>query len=142
VKVYDSLEDVTRLIEGFVKCTLPGEEWTHQAHLIVGLWHVSQHDTATATDLLRDRIKRYNIACGKQNTDTSGYHETITCFFVWFIKKYLDSVEAESSLVALVNDFCGRYGNNNLPLEYYSKERLMSVEARLGWVEPDLKPLL
>jgi hypothetical protein len=141
VKVYDSLEDVTGLIEGFVNCTLPGAEWTHQAHLIVGLWHCSKYDAVTATELLRDRIKRYNLACGKQNTETSGYHETITRFFVWFIKKYLDGVEANRPLVELVNDFCARYGNSNLPLAYYSKERLMSVEARLGWVEPDLQAL-
>jgi hypothetical protein len=61
---------------------------------------------------------------------------------VWFIKKYLDGAEANRSLVELVNDFCARHGNSNLPLEYYSKERLMSVEARLGWVEPDLQPLM
>lgn len=142
MKVYDSLEDLTRLIEGFENCTLPCHEWTHQAHLIVGLWHCLKYDAAEATSMLRNRIKRYNIACGKQNTETSGYHETITRFFVWFIKKYLDGVEANRSLIELVNDFCRRYGHSNLPLEYYSKERLMSVEARLGWVEPDLQPLL
>ena len=27
------------------------------------------------------------------------------------------------------------------PLGFYSRERLFSVEARLGWVEPDLGPL-
>ena len=26
-------------------------------------------------------------------------------------------------------------------LRYYSRERLMSPEARFGWVEPDLQPL-
>jgi hypothetical protein len=31
--------------------------------------------------------------------------------------------------------------NPNWLLEYWSRERLMSVEARRNWVEPDLKTL-
>jgi len=34
-----------------------------------------------------------------------------------------------------------RYGSKRLPFEYYSRERLMSWEARMDWVGPDLKPL-
>jgi hypothetical protein len=30
----------------------------------------------------------------------------------------------------------------NFPLTYYSAERLFSNEARISWVEPDLKPFL
>ncbi|MBL8206101.1 MAG: hypothetical protein JNM09_17830 [Blastocatellia bacterium] len=139
--VYDSLDDLTRLVEGFAACTLPCHEWTHQAHLIVGLWHCSQHDAVEATDILRERIKRYNVSCGKQNTESSGYHETITCFFVWYIKRYLNNVDPQRSLVELVNDFCAHHVESSSPLKYYSQERLMSVAARLGWVEPDLRAL-
>lgn len=140
--VYDSLDQLTRLIEGFATCTLPCDEWTHQAHLIVGLWYCSQHDATEATDILRDSIKRYNVSCGKQNTESSGYHETITRFFVWYIKRYLDALDAPRSLVAIVNDFCAQHVERSSPLNYYSQERLMSIAARLGWVEPDLQPLL
>jgi hypothetical protein len=34
-----------------------------------------------------------------------------------------------------------RYGERDLPLRHYTKERLMSAEARFGWVEPDLRPI-
>lgn len=141
MKVYDSPEAIARLVEGFENCTLPCDEWTHQAHLIVGLWYVSQHEPLVATDLIRKRIKHYNLACGKQNTETGGYHETITRFFVWLIAKYLKAAPRNRSFVVVVNDFCARYDDKDLPLRYYTKERLMSVAARLGWVEPDLQPL-
>lgn len=140
--VYDSLDELKRLIEGFADGTLPCHEWTHQAHLIVGLWYCSRHDTEDATNILRRSIKRYNLACGKQNTDTSGYHETITRFFVWLTKKYLVAAPPHCSFLQLVNDFCEQHGDKNLPLRYYSQERLMSVTARLDWVEPDLQPLM
>lgn len=139
--VYDSPDALTRLIEGFATCTLPCQEWTHQAHLIVGLWYCSQHDATTATDILRNSIRQYNLACGKQNTETSGYHETITRFFVWYIKRYLAGTDPQRSFVATVNDFCVHHVERSSPLKFYSQERLMSVEARLGWLEPDLQAL-
>lgn len=140
--VYDSLDALTRLVESFADCTLPCHEWTHQAHLIVGLWYCSQHDTEAATTILRNSIKRYNVSCGKANTDTSGYHETITRFFVWYIKRYLSNTDTQRSFVTLVNDFCAHHVESSSPLKFYSQERLMSAAARLGWVEPDLQPLL
>ena len=139
--VYDELDDLMRLIACFADCSLPPHEWTHQAHLIVGLWYCSQHDETQALNILRDRIKRYSIARGKQNTDTSGYHETITRFFVCYINHYLHDADPQFSLLELVNDFCAHQLENSSPLKFYSKERLMSVEARLGWVEPDLQSL-
>jgi hypothetical protein len=33
------------------------------------------------------------------------------------------------------------YADRNLPLKYYSKPHLMSVEARMKWQEPDLGPV-
>ena len=139
--VYDSPDDLTRLVEGFAQRTLPCHEWTHQAHLIVGLWYCSRHEADAATSILRESIKRYNIACGKQNTETSGYHETITRFYVWYIKRYLDASDPQLSFLEVVNDFCAHHTESSSPLKFYSKDRLMSVEARLGWLEPDLRPL-
>jgi hypothetical protein len=34
------------------------------------------------------------------------------------------------------------YGDPALPFKYYSRDRLMSGEARTIWVEPDLQNLL
>ena len=139
--VYESQDDLTRLINGFANRTLPCHEWTHQAHLIVGLWYCSHHDATTATDILRNCIKQYNIACGKQNTENSGYHETITLFWVRIIRSYLSKATLECSLVHLVNDLVTRYSDGKFPFEYYSRDRLMSWEAKTNWIEPDLKPL-
>ena len=35
----------------------------------------------------------------------------------------------------------GPEGQRDWPLGYYSRDRLFSVEARLGWVAPDLAEL-
>ena len=87
MKAYNSQEEILRLIEGFENGSWPAAEWKHQAHLAMGLWYLSKHDVPDATKLIRDGIKKYNVATGGQNTDTSGYHETITLFYIWYIKK-------------------------------------------------------
>ena len=142
MKTYYSRDEILSLIEGFENRILPKEQWTHQAHLVMAVWYLSMLDVPEATDIIRNGIKSYNAAVGGENTDTSGYHETITIFYIWFVKKFLTNANSENSLVENTNNFCARYGDKNLPFEYYSKELLMSVEARRKWVEPDLQPLL
>jgi hypothetical protein len=137
--VYESVAEIEQLIAGFENGSLPAIEWTHQAHLTMAIWYLSKHERATATKLICDGIRQYVLATGKQNTDTDGYHETITLFYIWFVNKFLTCSNAGNSLVENTNNFCRLYGDKNLPLHYYSRELLMSVEARRNWVEPDLK---
>jgi hypothetical protein len=129
------------LVEAFIACTLPKAEWTHQAHLRVGLWHLLRHNAEEALALLRVRIQRYNVSRGGANTDHAGYHETITRFYVWVIGRFLRSADRSQGIDQLAEDLICRYGEKNLPLRYYSRELLFSVPARRQWIEPDLAPL-
>ena len=138
---YRTSAEVLRLVREFEACTLPRAEWTHHAHLTVGLWYLLRHDEAAATRLIRDRIRRYNRAWGVETTPTGGYHETITLFYVWAIGKFLAHAGRDCTLAALANRLVAECGDRDLPLAYYSRERLMSWEARTRRVEPDLKPL-
>ena len=133
--------EVEMLAHEFADCTLPRERWTHQAHLTVALWYLARHTRAEATRLIREGIKRYNRACGVRTTPTSGYHETLTLFWIRIVGGYLERAAGDSrSLVHLVNGLLSDH-DTSLPLNYYSRERLMSGEARARWVEPDLKAL-
>ncbi len=140
-KPYSLREEIEGLVREFESCTLPRERWTHHAHLTVALWYLKRRSRAEAVTLIRDGIQRYNKASGIITTKESGYHETITRFYIWAVGKYLSSAEA-GSIVELANGLIeSRYADKSLPLEYYSRERLMSWRARLDWVEPDLKSL-
>jgi hypothetical protein len=141
MKSYSEPDEIERLVEAFESCTLPREEWTHCAHLTVALWYLIHHDDVEATKLIREGIQKFNLARGIVTTRTGGYHETITLFYVRIISKHLRETGTDDSIVNLVNSLMQTYGDKNLPLEYYSRERLMSWEARMNWVEPDLKPL-
>jgi hypothetical protein len=52
-----------------------------------------------------------------------------------------ESGEAGSDWAARVNRLLERYGARDLPLRHYTKDRLLSADARFGWVEPDLRPI-
>lgn len=129
------------LAEQFTACTLPKEQWTHHAHLRVGLWHVLRFGPDQALDLLRERISRYNVATGGVNTATDGYHETITRFYVWAIARFVDGADRSRREDDLADELLRTHGNRDLPLRHWSRERLFSSDARLTWVEPDVRPL-
>jgi hypothetical protein len=130
-----------RLAAAFCDCSLPKALWTHEAHLRVGLWHLLRHSPDEALVRLRDGICRYNVACGVANTETSGYHESITRFYVRLIARFVAGADRDRPMDDLADELVRDYGDRELPLLHWSKERLMSPEARQGWVEPDLAPL-
>lgn len=134
--MFESLTE--RIAKAFCNCTLPKEEWSHEAHLKVGLWHLLKYSPIEAMCHLRDGIRQYNTACGVANTDTSGYHETITQFYVTIIKYFLEGQDIHQPVDRLATKLLKTYEDHNLVFTYYSKERLMSKEARCHWVEPDL----
>jgi hypothetical protein len=136
---YHSSAEVLRLMREFEACSLPRGRWTHHAHLVVALCYLVRHGEAKATALIRDGIRRYNEACGIKTTRSSGYHETITLFYIRVIRKFLSDANRDCTLAALANALISACGDKNLPLEYYSRERLLSWEARTTWLEPDLK---
>ena|ERR1041384_2502572 len=130
--------DIAQLVCEFEACTLARERWTHEAHLVVGLWYLVRHEAGAATALIRAGIKRYNQACGIVQTETSGYHETITLFYVRVISCYLARAPKGATIDELVRGLLATCGDRQLPLKYYSRERLFSAAARTSWVEPDL----
>ena len=56
-----------------------------------------------ALSQLRQGITRYNESVGTANTDSSGYHETLTSFYVDLIARFLDQSDRTQSLDALAS---------------------------------------
>ena len=137
-----SVGEITDLIRAFEDTTLPHSAWTHRAHLTIALWYLAHHSGREATARIRTGIKRYNASKGILTTPTGGYHETLTMFWTCLVSHTLLCAPPDTSLVGLANVMLRRCGNKDLPLLYYSRDRLMSARARCSWVEPDLRPLI
>ncbi|MFM7675234.1 MAG: hypothetical protein ACKO5F_06550 [Synechococcus sp.] len=133
---------VNELVQAFTAGTLPRHEWTHHAHLTVGLWHVLQAPSpGEALEALRRGIRRYNVATGTENTDCQGYHETITRFYVGLIQHFLQHADRRQPIDALAAELIARHGERSLLGRHYSRKLLDSSAARLHWHEPDRRPL-
>ena len=138
---YESVAEIESLVARFVDGTLPCAEWTHRAHLTVGLWHAREFPADEALARMRAGILRYNTTCQVPNTPTRGYHETITWFYMTVLSRHLTTISDRSDWTTVTNDAIERYGEKELPFDYYSRDRLMSAEARSAWVAPDVRSL-
>jgi hypothetical protein len=137
----DSLP-LTDLVTAFRSCALPRLQWTHAAHLRVGAWHVHHHGAAAALDLLRSGIRRLNDRHGTLNSESSGYHETITAAYVRLIEPFLSAFASEISLEQRAGILVeGPLADRSVLFRFWSRELLMSERARAEWVPPDLAPL-
>ena len=125
-------------IESFVRAVEDGSlsksEWTHSRHLVMALWYLSRHNRDEATRLIRDGIQRYNERLG----NLTGYHETITLAWVAVIERFLSVRDLDVPLSVLAGELLGQCGDKNYLLRFYSRERLLTEEARHRWVPPDL----
>lgn len=140
--VYTSESEIIRIGEGFAACTLPRSEWTHAAHFAATLWLLRTRPELDAPAVMPGMIRAYNDSVGRANDDSGGYHETITQASLRALKGVLAANPPDMPLFQIVNALMASgLGNPNWLLEYWSQARLMSVEARLGWLEPDKKPL-
>jgi hypothetical protein len=79
---------------------------------------------------------------GGVNDDTQGYHNTITRAYLRGVRLFLEGSDTSRPIHELVNELLhSPMGKRDWPLRFWSKERLMSVKARRGWVDPDLEAM-
>lgn len=135
---YQSIEEVQVLLTKFERGTLALEQWDHRAHLALCCLYLMNHPRR-AEQLIRDGIKSLNRANGVISTPTSGYHETLTLFWIAKVRSLLDVCAGDD--LAVVNAVVNGLANKKLVLFHFSRERIMSMEARESWCEPDLQPL-
>ena len=122
--------------------TLPKSEWNHAAHFALALWCLRHRPQLAEPEPMRSIITRLNEAHGTPNTDSEGYHHTITCASLRAAGAVHDNVPAEVPLNMVLSDLlAGPFGRSGWILEFWTEGRLFSVEGRRDWIEPDRAPL-
>jgi hypothetical protein len=126
----------------FLACSLPKAGWTHEAHIATTSWLILERGDIHPERDLPGLIRRYNESVGGVNSDTEGYHETITQVSIRGVRAALARSEGQEGLAARVNNLLqAPEGRRDWPLRFYSRALLFSKEARLAWSEPDLVSL-
>jgi hypothetical protein len=141
-RLFASDADVVRVGEGLLAADLPRAEWTHEAHLGATAYLLLRHPEVDLDAELPGLIRRYNESVGGVNSDSEGYHETITRVFLHGIRVFLGEADLREPLHDIVNELLlSPMGAREWPLRFYSPALLFSVEARRSWVPPDLSAL-
>jgi hypothetical protein len=133
--------EIDAFLAAFEGCTLPKERWTHGAHLLTGACYVHGLGRDAALARMRVCVRRYNESVGGKNTDTSGYHETITVMWIRLLdglRREVGAMERAEFARLAVERFVGE---KDVFKRYYDFDVVGSVVARREWVEPTLLAL-
>lgn len=136
---YQSEDEIEAIVKGFENCTLPDSGFKHAEHLTVALsyLHRSGLTVEDATTRMREALYRF---LDKYADDRQAYNETITLFWVKVVNSFLERTDTARPIEEISNELIESFGNSNLIYDYFSREHLLSKEARKAWVEPDVKP--
>jgi hypothetical protein len=123
-------------LAAFEACTL--EEFHHRDHIKVAYLYLRRSSLDEAIAKVRTGLQALALAWGAPVDNLEkGFHETITQAWVRLVHLRLN----ECGVVESADAFCDRQPQlmQKTRLElFYSRERLMTWEAKRTFVEPDL----
>jgi hypothetical protein len=126
------------LLSGFKDGSWPGRDFRHPAHLAVCACFILDGDHAM--ERLRLAICRYNENQGGKNTADSGYHETITRFWVDIVRDAIEAMPPGLTRLETARDIVARFRDQrDLFQKHYDFDVLKSREARAVWIPPTVK---
>jgi hypothetical protein len=138
---FTSDNEIITIGNGLLDRTLPKTAWTHAAHFAATLWLLQCRPEVEISHEMPGIIRGYNEATGGANTDTAGYHETITQASIRAARAFLAEAPSQPLFVTCNALMQSRLGFPDWLLEYWTRSRLFSVEARREWLEPNIKRL-
>ena len=128
--------DNDSFLSRFERCTLPEREWTHLAHVRVASLYLTHQSPDEALMRICDGILSYNTEVLHR---PEKYSETITVAFTHIVLGRMRATESWDTFATRIDELLDP--KTPILLNYYSKERLFSDEARTLFVEPDMAEL-
>ncbi|HEV7859316.1 MAG TPA: hypothetical protein VGO91_11910 [Pyrinomonadaceae bacterium] len=132
---FESAAEIEILVQKFESCQLSLAEFKHRQHLTVALWYLSTSTEREAIERMCQGLQRFISHHGE-----TGYHETITIFWLQVVRAFLAKPGTARPLPELANELLETHGNSRLINDYYSKDLISSEGARQTWVQPNIKP--
>jgi hypothetical protein len=121
--------------EAFESGKIASHDFKHVDHIRMAWIYLTRAPIERALIQITEGIRRFAAVHGA----TQLYHETITLFWIYAVQTSIQKTTAISFAEFLQkNSFLAEKGHI---YSYYSKELLMSPEAKKKWIEPDLLPI-
>lgn len=134
-----TLDEIVEIGEGLLDQTLPADRFHHREHLLATAYLMRCRPQMDLRQELPDIIRRFNLAKGGKNTEDSGYHQTITLFYIAALERLFSSRPKHELAQLCKVMLASPLACKDFPLRFYSRELLFSKEARRVWIAPDLQ---
>jgi hypothetical protein len=135
---FDTEESLDSFLTAFEEGTWPAADWKHPHHLVMAACYVRAYGRERALERARRAIPKYNEAQGGKNTEDSGYHETLTVFWIDVVAREIPT--GASRVEAVRHVVRNLAPKRDLWREYYSFDVVKSREARRVYIAPDREP--
>lgn len=132
--------DDSAFIAAFEDRTLPFSEWCHPAHIRMAWIYLSRLGFDGALARAREGIKAYNLANRVVDAPLSGYHETITQAWLRVVAATIRGQDPSATSMEFL-EAQPHLRVRTLLRVFYSKARMISPEAKSGFLPPDLAAL-
>ena len=126
-------------LQRFEAGSFPLKDWHHRAHLKLAYLYLVRYGFDAAAAKLRNGIRAYNNANHIQDTATTGYHETITIFWLHMVAATVQ----QYGQMATADEFVNFHPQLSQKIHrlFYSAALFMSPLAKQTFVPPDLTQL-
>ena len=102
-------QEIISLVHAFESRTIHPADFKHYQHLAVALWYLAHAPFAEASRTMRHGIRKLAAAYRK-----TGYHETITLFWLTTVRNFLEQSEPNQSIAAIANRLIESCGDKDL----------------------------
>jgi len=128
------------LLAAFENCSWPLENWHHREHIKIAYLYLCEHPLDVAITKMCRGIRAYNAAQKVHEAIDAGYHETTTQAWMQLVHCTLSEFGPKENADAFVDEHTHLLAKRALRF-FYSRNRIMSAEAKKTFIEPDLAPL-
>lgn len=134
------MSDDETLLTQFESTAWPVGEWHHRQHIKLAYLYLRKYPFEVATRRMREGLQAYNAAHHVPELLDRGYHETMTQVWMRLVHLTLCEFGPSESADAFVDQHT-QLLSKRAPLFFYSRDRIMSLGAKMQFVAPDLAPL-
>jgi len=104
--MYDSEEEIERLVRDFESCTIAAAHFHHREHLVVAVWYLQTLSPSEAVARMRMALLRF---IDHHGVDPKKYSEEVTMFWIQEVASELEKMGSESQLVDKTNKIISRF---------------------------------
>lgn len=106
--MYDSEDEIERLVRDFESCTIAAADFHHREHLVVAVWYLQRLSRDKAVEAMRAALLRF---LDHHGVDPKKYSEEVTVFWIHEIASHLEGLNADASLAEKCNQIIFRFNS-------------------------------